>query len=71
MEEYLTLEEVAERLRLKVRTLRYWVYDATSFRLKPVLKNTSHGQGGRILFNPADVERLRQHLDERDKRGNL
>jgi excisionase family DNA binding protein len=51
MQKYLTIEEVAEILRLKIST----VYKLTARRAIPFVR-LSEGTKGRILFDPADLE---------------
>jgi len=51
MQKYLTIEEVAEILRLKLST----VYKLTARRAIPFVR-LSEGTKGRILFDPADLE---------------
>jgi excisionase family DNA binding protein len=51
VQKYLTIEEVAEILRLKIST----VYKLTARRAIPFVR-LSEGTKGRILFDPADLE---------------
>jgi excisionase family DNA binding protein len=48
---YLTIEEVADLLRLKVST----IYKMTSRRSIPFIR-LSEGTKGKILFDPAELE---------------
>ena len=51
MQKYLTIEEVANILRLKVST----IYKMTARRTIPFLR-LSDGTKGKILFDPAELE---------------
>jgi excisionase family DNA binding protein len=51
MQKFLTIEEVAELLRLKLST----VYKLTARRAIPFLR-LSDGTKGKILFDPAELE---------------
>jgi len=51
MQKYLTIEEVAEILRLKLST----VYKLTARRAIPFIR-LSEGTKGRILFDPVELQ---------------
>jgi excisionase family DNA binding protein len=51
MQKYLTIQEVAELLRLKIST----VYKMTARRAIPFIR-LSDGTKGKILFDPAELE---------------
>jgi excisionase family DNA binding protein len=52
MQKYLTIEEVAEILRLKISTL----YKLTARRAIPFVR-LSEGTKGRILFDPVELQK--------------